>query len=305
MPCYSPLTGYFSKEVNPTGKRSIVFQERQADSSEKLTLPCGQCIGCRLERSRQWAIRCVHEASLHEKNCFITLTYDKEHLPTDGSLQLDHFQKFMKRLRKQYGPKIRFFHCGEYGEKYQRPHYHACIFNHDFNDKTHFTTNNDIKLYTSESLQKLWPYGFTTLGDVTFESAAYVARYITKKITGKNALLHYTKIDAKGEILQERQPEYTTMSRRPGIGRNWFEKFKPDLYPDDFVVVRGKKMRVPRYYDNQLERDFPFEHDDIKERRKLQPKNHKEQTYERLQTKETIKLTKLNLLKRSYESNDP
>ena len=131
MPCFCPLEGWRSKDRSSTGKRKIVFNPRDALRDMPVTVPCGQCIGCRLERSRQWAVRCIHEASLHEDNCFITLTYDDAHLPTDLSLNVSHFQKFMKRLRKRFGEGIRFFHCGEYGENFGRPHYHACLFTSD------------------------------------------------------------------------------------------------------------------------------------------------------------------------------
>ena len=136
MPCYRPIKGYRSRRLNAeTGKRPVVFNPRDGFYDQPVDLPCGQCIGCRLERSRQWAIRCVHEASLHERNCFITLTYRDECLPTNGSLDLDAFQKFMKRLRRRFGEGVRFFHCGEYGENFGRPHYHAILFNLDFSDK--------------------------------------------------------------------------------------------------------------------------------------------------------------------------
>lgn len=188
MACYSPVTGYRAKQPNPiTKKRSVVFNTRDGVQDETVTFACGQCIGCRLERSRQWAIRCVHEASQHERNCFVTLTYDDKHLPADRSLKLRHFQNFMKKLRKKYGAGIRFFHCGEYGEKFRRPHYHALIFNHDFDDKILWSKNRGSPLYISESLDSLWEFGFATIGDVTFESAAYVARYITKKVNGELA----------------------------------------------------------------------------------------------------------------------
>ena len=112
MPCYHPLLGYRSRSLTEKGKRAVVFNPRDGYVDQPVQLPCGQCIGCRLERSRVWAVRCVHEASLHSDNCFITLTYDNSHLPSDGSLHKDHFQKFMKRLRKSVG-KVRFFHCDE------------------------------------------------------------------------------------------------------------------------------------------------------------------------------------------------
>lgn len=315
MTCFSPLQGYRSSELSANGKRKIVFSAAGAYLDRPVSLPCGQCVGCRLERSRQWAIRCMHEASLYEDNCFITLTYSDEHLPADGSLQLDHFQKFMKRLRKRFDGlspvlerkvftplqlleyerndpftfhnreffrddhgnfyfefltyPIRFFHCGEYGEKFGRPHYHALLFNFDFPDKVLWKEDNGQKLYRSKTLEDLWPFGHCSVGSATFESAAYVARYIMKKVTGDLALTHYADIDLDtGEILSERTPEYTTMSRRPGIGKKWFDKFKSDVYPKDEVVVIGRgKMRPPKYYDAQFELLYPAEMENIKAKR--------------------------------------
>lgn len=308
MPCYSPLTAYYSRFLNPTGKRSLVFNVREAIDDKKLNVPCGQCIGCRLERSRMWAIRITHEASLYENNCFITLTYDEKNLPKNKSLSKSPFQKFMKRLRKKFGPNIRYFYCGEYGEKYKRPHFHACLFNIDFTDKVLFKRVNDNNVYTSEVLEKLWGSGFCSIGELTFESAAYVARYITKKITGKDELLkllNYTDIDPNtGEILTERLPEFADMSRRPGIGRNWYEKFSTDVYPGDYVVLRNKKMKPPKYYDSLLAREDPFEHDNIKERRSTNGLKHAHNnSAQRLHVRETLQLEKFKRLIRTYEND--
>lgn len=246
MPCYHPIQGFKAKSKDPQ-KTLLVFKRSQSWRGESLKIPCGQCIGCRLEKSRQWAVRCVHEASLYAKNCFITLTYSDENLPPKSSLCLKHFQDFMKRLRKRFGPGIRFFHCGEYGERLERPHYHALLFNHDFEDRKLWTEREEQRLYVSRSLSELWPLGFSTVGDVTFNSASYVARYVVKKITGKGAEQHYLG----------RTPEYITMSRRPGIGRRWFETFRGDVYPADDLIVRGNHSRPPRYYDDLLGKTDP------------------------------------------------
>lgn len=268
-----------------------------------VTIPCGQCIGCKLERSRQWAIRCVHEASLYDKNCFITLTYRDEKLPKNNSLEVPAFQNFMKRLRKRFGAGIRFFQCGEYGEKFQRPHYHACLFNFDFPDRELFQIRDGTRLYTSKALEELWTDGFSTIGDVTFESAAYVARYVTKKLTGDKAIDHYNVVDHKtGEILIERKPEYVTMSRRPGIGKPWLDKFNTDVYPGDFVVMDGKKMRPPKYYDSKFELDDPETFRKIKAQRKRQViETAHNATWERLAVREEIQRQKFSLLRRGYE----
>lgn len=304
MACFYPITAYKSKDINPeTGKRSLVFNIKNAYDDQTVTINCGQCIGCRLERSRQWAVRCVHEAAVHEKNCFITLTYDEAHLPKDNSLDLRDFQLFMKRLRKKYKQKIRFFHCGEYGENFGRPHYHACLFNFDFDDKILFKNIKGNNLYLSEELSKLWPFGFSTIGDVTFESAAYVARYITKKVTGEKAFEHYNKIDYEtGELLQERKPEYITMSRRPGIGKPWLDKFMKDVYPSDFIVMNGKKLKPPRFYDNKHELTYPYEHEDIIfERRKKKLKIIQDNSYDRLRVKEKIQNERFKQLIRTIK----
>jgi len=191
MACYHPLTAYLSghQTNNATGKsfRRVSFKETD-EHDRQISLPCGQCVGCRLERSRQWAMRCIHEAQLHQNNCFITLTYDDEHLPKDLSLDHREFQLFFKRLRKANPHiKIRYYMAGEYGSTRGRPHFHACIFGYDFHDKKLFSrTSAGSLLYRSQELEKLWPYGYSTIGDVTFESAAYVARYIMQKQTGKD-----------------------------------------------------------------------------------------------------------------------
>lgn len=223
-----------------------------------MQVPCGQCLGCRIIYRRSWAIRCMHEASLYDRNCFITLTYSDQHIPKDGSLKKSHFQKFMKRLRKRFAPRvIRFFHCGEYGDTTQRPHYHAILFNHQFDDLKLFSRKKSGNYYTSQTLSQLWPFGHSMIGDVTFSSASYVAGYIFKKVNGAHADQYY----------QGKQPEYCTMSRRPGIAYNWFKQFKTDVYPHDMVVSNGIEFKPPRYYDLQLSLDDPVLYGKIKSRR--------------------------------------
>ena len=304
MPCYHPISAYQCADG------SIVFQERRWFNTVKsLKLPCGQCIGCRLERSRQWAMRCMHEAQMHEENCFITLTYNPEHLPDDNSLHHDHFQRFIKRLRKGLAPKrIRFYMAGEYGEKRGRPHYHACIFGHTFKDKK-FDRKTDAGsiLYTSKELSSYWEHinpatgksesiGFSSLGDVTFESAAYVARYIISKQTGKDAWKHY--IDpVTGAI---KQAEYNKMSLKPGIGTTWLKKYQTDVYPHDYVIIRGKKMKPPKFYDKIYNKENPYEYDELLYKREINAKlNNEDNTQERLLVKEIVQNAKLQKLKRN------
>ena len=153
MPCYSPLTAYKGKSTD-SGKMCLSFKRSEGlfGSFSAINLPCGQCIGCRLERSRQWAVRCMHEASLHDENSFLTLTYSDENLPPGGSLHLPDFQNFMKRLRKSIAPKrVRFYHCGEYGDILSRPHYHALLFGYDFDDRKFLLSEMKIRFTHRQS----------------------------------------------------------------------------------------------------------------------------------------------------------
>jgi len=304
MACYHPLTAYLSghQTNNKTGKsfRRVSFKETD-EHDRQVSLPCGQCIGCRLERSRQWATRCMHEAQLHQNNCFITLTYDNENLPENGSLVKEDFQKFIKRFRKSIAPaKLRYYMAGEYGTNFGRPHFHACIFGYDFHDKKlHQRTASGSLIYTSQDLAKLWPFGYSSIGDVTFESAAYVARYIMQKQTGKVDENHYTFCDLKTGELVKLKPEYNKMSLKPGIGAKWYEKYKNDIYPHDFVEVRGKKIKPPKFYDKLFAKENPYEYDQILYNREKQAKLHPEEhSYERLLVKETVTKAKLQKLKR-------
>ncbi len=297
MPCYHPMQGYRSRADGKT----IVFNPTHGWVDRPLTIPCGQCVGCRLERSRQWAVRCVHEASLHEDNCFITLTYNNESLPEDGSLNKKHFQDFMKRLRKKFkNKKIRYYHCGEYGDKNFRPHYHAIIFGLEFADQELFTVINGEKLYISKTLKKLWPLGYHTIGNVTFESAAYVARYVMKKVNGKNAKNHYERVNPDTGEIYSLVPEYNTMSRRPGIAAGWFDKYKDDVYPSDNIHLREKTFRPPKFYDKMYEHLMPDEMEKIKKQRMINMAKHADDnTADRLAVKEQVKKAQLNKLIRS------
>ena len=325
MACYHPITAWRANHGGvyaKTGKVPVVFKKEYGGPATEMQVPCGQCIGCRLERSRQWAIRCVHEASLHPINCFITLSYDDAHIDrimqplvkkdtgevfgTGLGLNKQDYVLFMKRLRKKFGDGIRFFHCGEYGQccsncglshvyckcgKFNptlgRPHHHAILFGHDFADKKVWKTNNGSVLYRSEMLEKLWTYGYSSVGNVTFESAAYVARYVTKKITGEMSDDYYLT----------REPEYITMSRRPGLARGWYEKFKDtDVYPQDYVVLRNAKLRPPRYYDKLFDLDNPAGFSEIREKRILKAKQSVDNTPDRLAVREGVQIAKANML---------
>ena len=297
MACFHPLKAF------RTAGGEIIFNPHRADTVADLTLPCGQCVGCRLERSRQWAIRCVHEASLHKQNCFITLTYAPEHLPHDNSLHYKDFQLFMKRLRKRFpNQRIRFYMCGEYGENFGRPHFHACLFGFDFSDKRlFFTSKHGDKVFRSDALEELWPFGLCSIGEVTFKSAAYVARYIMKKVTGQRAFAHYHEVDADGVSLETmRTPEFTKMSLKPGIGSEWFDKYKSDVYPHDYVIVNGKKVKPPRYYDKKYAISDPYDYDELEFHRfsRSREKLH-DNTPERLAVRKEVLEAKLSKLKRN------
>lgn len=256
MACFSPLLAW------QLDGGEIVFSERGKIKRE-LRLPCGQCIGCRLERSRQWAVRCLHESQLYDHSVFLTLTYNDNNMSESGSLEYRDFQLFMKRLRKLKG-SVRFYMCGEYGEDNFRPHFHACLFNCFFEDREVYKLlPSGSSLYTSKILESLWPYGFSSIGDVTFESAAYVARYVMKKITGPMAEDHYRRYSSvTGEVF-DLVPEFTHMSLKPGIGAAWFAKYRKEVYGNslDRVVVNGHEQKPPRYYDNLLKAATDFQSD--------------------------------------------
>lgn len=294
MPCYSPLQAY------QASSGEIVFTElKRHGTCKPLQLPCGQCIGCKLERSRQWAIRCVHEAGLHDDNCFVTLTYSDEHLPWRNNLDHSHFQKFMKRLRKRYNYRIGFFMGGEYGELDGRPHFHTLLFNHDFQDRKFWSKSPaGEKIYRSEQLEQLWPFGFSSVGNLTFQSAAYVARYCTQTVNGDAAVDHYKRYDNLGEY--QLTPEYGKMSLKPAIGKDWFNKYKEDIYQFDHAVLDGVPLKAPKYYDRLLKREDPRRLEDIKEERNWQAYQHRDDnTPERLAVKEEVKRAQLNQLKRT------
>lgn len=303
MTCYHPLAGYQANEAGPNGVKAIRFSFKRGYSP--LDLPCGQCVGCRLDRSRYWATRCSHHSSLYERNCFVTLTYDEAHLPKGNTLFRFHLQQFIRRLRRHVKRElgrehlIEYFGCGEYGDETGRAHYHALIFNYDFPyEEIWKKSDAGFPAYLSSALTKLWPYGRATVGALTWESAAYCARYALKKINGKAAEKHYTLIDPDTGEITRRTPEFLLMSLKRPIGKEWLRRFKSDVYPEDFVVVRGKKQKPPRYYDKQL---LETEAAAIKEIRRAKASASPDNTPERLKVREFIKLDKIKQLKRGLQ----
>lgn len=266
----------------------------------ELFLPCGQCLGCRLEKSRTWAMRCVHEAQLHPDNCFITLTYNPENLPPDGGLIKSEFQRFMKRLRYQFPDnKIKYYMCGEYGDKSNRPHYHAILFGLNFSDWMYlFDSPSGEPIYTSPTLEEIWGLGFVTVGTVNFESAAYVARYCLKKITGKGVdkidektgLKPYERFNSFTGEISPVLPEYALMSRGGrngrGIAYGWIARYTSDVYPKDYTTIRGLRMRLTKYYDKYIQGIDPEMYDDIKAGRNYLAAMSEDNTESRLHSRQ-------------------
>lgn len=293
MPCFHPLKAIRdSSGVRVLPSSAAIFN---------LQLPCGQCVGCRLERSRQWATRCMHEASLWPDNCFVTLTYDNAHVPSDGGLHYRDFQLFMKRLRRSKPNQvIRYYMCGEYGENYGRPHFHAILFNCSLGNLSVLQrTGSGSMLFRSPELEALWPYGYSSIGEVTFESAAYVSRYIMAKVTGDLGKSHYDTVNIETGEINSRCPEFNRMSLKPGIGSGWFEKYSSDVFPHDRVIVNGTPTRPPKYYDVLYSRIASDEFNVIKEKRMLDAlKRTSDNTYRRLADKEIVTKASISQLKR-------
>lgn len=300
MACYHPLLG--QKTYRPDGKikmkilgdffvNSSKYRRLYPnfDSDEDFVrIPCGQCIGCRLEYSRQWAIRCVLEAKQYPDNTcwFVTLTYDEEHclfnsfacdtdtgevLYPTRSLVPDDLTKFLKDLRRYYKyhydhDNIRFFASGEYGSKNMRPHFHLILFNCPIPDLKPFgyQKRSDFTYYESDIFTKVWKKGLVCVGELSFDSCAYVAKYMLKKHKGRDAKLHYEQHGL--------YPEFSRMSREPGIARDFYDKNKDKIYKYDSLGISvGKQSYVPKppaYFDRLFAFEEPELIEDIKKHRK-------------------------------------
>lgn len=287
MACYHPLKG-FVVGLTDNGKKDLKITPYDAEClyrpfpgsnweihghvldskifhgdivTDFVPIPCGQCIGCRLEHSRQWAIRCMLESEQYDENYFITLTYDDHNVPyneyvdDDGVIQTSmtlvkkDMQDFIKRVRRDLEYRglesFRYFYCGEYGSVSARPHYHMIAFGLHLDDLEFYKATDYGNLYTSQYLTDKWKHGIVVVGNVTFESCSYVSRYIVKKQKGESSAVYdYYNIC----------PEYIDMSRRPGIGKGYFEDRYSDVYNRDAIVMRGGVlMRPPRYFDNLMD----------------------------------------------------
>lgn len=305
MACVKPLQGFL---VEQNGRKALrfskaaakFFYERGMKFSDQVAVPCGQCMPCRVDHSREWGVRCYHESTLYEENSFVTLTFDEESLRSmcpNRSLDKEHMRLFMMRLRKRKGDGIRVFYCGEYGGLNERPHYHLLLFNCGFFDKKPWMMKRSFTYYRSAELESLWPYGISTIGEVSYVSSAYVARYCTKKIRGAGAKDHYG----------DRLPEFCQASLKPGIGSGWFDKFwRSDLFPRDECVVQSDKgsfrCKMPRYYDKKLELIDPGMYQAVKAKRIERALLHEDDnTAARLVDKEKCFMRRMRDLERILE----
>lgn len=231
-----------------------------------LFVPCRYCVLCRTEQARQWAARISHEAILHDESCFVTLTYADDNIPQYGSLNYEHLTLFWKRLRKQLHPKrIRYYAVGEYGDKSNRPHYHACIFGHAFTDERTLIKHEPYLLWTNPTLELAWGEGMVTVGALNTQTASYTASYVLKQqARGKQ----YVRIDdTTGELIPLVQPR-AFMSRKPGIGHGWYEKYSTNTYDNDRIVMNGSVGKPPKYYDNKLREEDETRYNSIKDVRR-------------------------------------
>lgn len=296
MPCYKPYLGFQA----PSGK--VYFSPDKKQSWKMIPIPCGKCVGCRLEYSRQWAIRCVKEAKYHDSNCFLTITYSDEFLPKRG-LNKKHIQDFLKRLRRrlEYHNLIdnevglRYFLCGEYGGQTYRAHYHAIIFGYKPVDLVDFGFDNDTKqrVYISPWLSSIWGKGNVIVGtNVTFETCAYVARYVMKKLENKEKNDVFYKTFSKDFILS---------SRNPAIGLGFFKENQRELERLDKVLIRdGVECLPPRYFSRKLKEVNPDKYEEIKQKRiDSAPKETLERCMRRLRASRMLKEKQISNLKRN------
>lgn len=302
MGCDFPLKAYLTGQKTSAGKSLLTFNPIHAvNSRSPMEIPCNNCVGCKLERSRQWAVRMMHESKFYDDNCFLTLTYSNENIPLNYSLDLRHLQLFFKKLRRSLDHKIRFYACGEYGDLFWRPHYHAIVFNHDFADKKPWEIINGKQHYISETLTKIWGHGHATTSDVTYESAAYCARYCQKKLKTNDdyGASRYFRVSPVDGVCYSVKPEFSVMSRRPGIGSAYAERFKSDFYPSGFVVVNGVKQAPPRFYLSKLTEK---EQNKLKRQsRRLSLKNKPHTTTERRLARAAVRDARIARLKRTFE----
>lgn len=309
MTCWNPIRGY----RGPGG--CIVTTRSRSLGSVPAVAPCGQCQGCRLDRAQSWAVRIAHEASLYEDNCFVTLTYNDDNLPTGGNLSKRDLQLFFKRLRKSIAPKrVRYFAAGEYGDKNFRPHYHVILFGYRPADSWLWRVARNTKIWRATSLEKLWsiagkPIGNVEFGTVNFDSGGYVARYCLKKSTN-NHQGRYDRVDPETGEIWTVDPEFMVCSTVPMIGHGWLKQFERDCFPSDFLVVDGRKVPIPRAYVRKMTKSgstssLGFDEEDAKRRRhlslKFDPKRIANSTDERLEVRGEVQRLRIERLNRDCE----
>lgn len=303
MPCYTPLGVKLDVDGKPVFKR---FMQCEPDQ----WIPCGKCIGCRLDYSREWAIRLQHEQITSHSSCWITLTYDDDHLPVSDlsphpSLSKSDWTTFTKSLRNR-GYKFKCYAAGEYGDRFGRPHFHACMFNLDFPDRRFkYTTDTGYEVHSSQILTDIWGKGFADVSDLSYDNAAYTARYTLKKIYGEAATDHYRRWDAYGNQYWI-EPEFSIMSRGGrtgrGIGYDFYQQYGDRIRFYDSVAIDGHEFPVPRYYDKLTEQEYPAEYERIKERRllNLDPDNP-DQTFARRMARLALREKQITRLYRPLE----
>lgn len=265
MPCAAPIRAYKASTGRLVFYKSTDWQYT-VEPYTGLQVPCGTCICCREEYARQAAIRIAHEATCHETNSFVTLTYNDANLPTFGSLDYRHLTLFLKRLRRSVGA-LRYYAVGEYGDRSLRPHYHLCIFGHDFTDNRIITRMSPHLLWTQEALTTCWGLGRVEVGALTFETARYTASYVTKKLRSKQ---RYVRIDeTTGELVAVEQPK-AFMS--DNLGKDWWIQYGQQLEHNDYVIINGKKQKPPKAYDKWLAQIKPQTIQEIKTNREKKAK---------------------------------
>ena len=285
MSCLHPIKAWYPSSTAPDAR--LVFDIRRAASDRHTFISCGQCLGCRLYKSQTWAVRCMHEKRCHASSCFLTLTYDNEHLPKARSLVRDEVPRFNKRLRDFLGyPSLSVFYCGEYGDTFHRPHYHEILFGYDPPDKVPVKRVRGHQYYTSDIINKLWGLGNVIIGSVDFDSAAYVARYTLKKQKSSDRILYTLTCPVTGLVVDirlhdrpysdlatrelcNRVPVFAHMSTNPAIGLRFLERFPNDLFSQMSTVFKGYEIALPRYYLKKLETLDPLKYCSFKYSQKL------------------------------------
>lgn len=264
MACHYPKPAYLSRD----GKITFTKRDALPSASGFTYIRCGMCRGCKFDHARDWAVRCYHEAQLHERACAITLTYDEEHLPPHGSLSKRDLQLFFMRLRNAVAPvKIRYFACGEYGTRKGRPHYHVILFGYCPSDRSRVWTKSEagnIQYLDLEVFEKAWPHGVAPWADFHHHAARYVAHYTADKLKSyakdkidpETGLRPYEVMDRDGQIWQL-TPEFQLQSLKPAIGLKWLEKNWREVFPADSCVMDGREYPPPRYYYKWLKEHHP------------------------------------------------